>query len=284
MMYIVQGVEEIPTKILHTFGVEQPESPGLCGGLPSCTNQFAILRSSNIRDLLASGRLPGSLSELDGKLEVFGAYAATSMRDGDVYSTASMGGGGYGDPLDRDPSRVAADVERLLVTPKWAARAYGVVLRDGVVDEAHTVLHREELRDERREAAGGALTHVRDSQHAAWNPAAAAARLSEAVSYELRNGDAVYRCRCGYELGPADRPYTELAAIARFPVQRIGPRVNPNRVGGTRFELREICCPACFTLLGAEIARPDDPILADASVTIEAVRAASVMPPVTMGA
>lgn len=275
MMYIVEGVEEIPTKILHTFGIEQPESPGLGGGLPSCTNQFAILRDSNIREFLAGGRVPASLSELEGKLEVFGAYAATSMRSKDVYATVSMGGGGYGDPLDRDPARVLRDVERLLVTREWAERAYGVVLGDGGIDEARTAERRDEIRAARREAASGVTPAGADGHGELWNPADRGVRLSEALFYELRNGHAVYRCRCGHELGPADRAYTELAAVARWPVQRIGPEVNPNRVGGTRFELRELCCPACFTLLSAEIARPSDPILDDAALTLEAVITAS---------
>jgi acetone carboxylase gamma subunit len=46
-------------------------------------------------------------------------------------------------------------------------------------------------------------------------------------------------------------------------VQRIGPEVNPTRWNGARFELREFYCPACYTLLEIEIARPDDPVLED---------------------
>jgi N-methylhydantoinase B len=41
------------------------------------------------------------------------------------------GGGGYGDPLGRDPALVAADVENDLVSVERAREAYGVVLREG---------------------------------------------------------------------------------------------------------------------------------------------------------
>ena len=42
------------------------------------------------------------------------------------------GGGGYGDPLDRDPEGVLRDVVEEKVTPEHAERAYGVVVaRDG---------------------------------------------------------------------------------------------------------------------------------------------------------
>jgi acetone carboxylase gamma subunit len=67
--------------------------------------------------------------------------------------------------------------------------------------------------------------------------------------------------------------WQEQAAIARFPVQRIGPEVNPHHVNGARFELRELYCPGCATLLGAEVARPDDPILHDAALAPDALTA-----------
>lgn len=49
------------------------------------------------------------------------------------------GGGGYGNPLERDPAKVAADVKAGLVSMEAAARDYGVaVLADFSVDAAET--------------------------------------------------------------------------------------------------------------------------------------------------
>jgi N-methylhydantoinase B len=49
------------------------------------------------------------------------------------------GGGGFGDPLTRDPLRVARDVELGYVTPAAARRDYGVVIAEnGAVDAAAT--------------------------------------------------------------------------------------------------------------------------------------------------
>ena len=59
--------------------------------------------------------------------------------------------------------------------------------------------------------------------------------------------------------------------MAVFPVQRIGPDVNPHGWNGARFELREFYCPGCATLLEIEIARPDDPLLADAELDLSEV-------------
>jgi N-methylhydantoinase B len=267
LMYTVRGAEEISTKILHTFGVEQPESPGLCGGYPSTTNQFAIVRDSDVLERLASGEVPQRLEELSGELEVHGAYAVTSMGRGDVYRAVSMGGGGYGDPLDRDPELVARDVERSLVTPEWGARSWGVVLNSaGRVDRGATEACREQLREERRHAAGFASADGGPSRP--WTPAEEGVRLSEALFYDLGADPVAYRCRCGHALGPANVPYKQLAAQARFPVQRVGPEVNPYRVGGSRFELREFYCPGCYTVLEVEIARPTDPVLDDARLTL----------------
>ena len=43
-------------------------------------------------------------------------------------ATSTNGGGGYGDPLDREPERVGADVRDGYVTIEGAARDYGVVV------------------------------------------------------------------------------------------------------------------------------------------------------------
>ncbi|HET6521007.1 MAG TPA: hydantoinase B/oxoprolinase family protein [Geminicoccaceae bacterium] len=47
---------------------------------------------------------------------------------GDVVRYRTCGGGGYGDPLDRDPELVARDVRRRMVSPEKAEAAYGVAL------------------------------------------------------------------------------------------------------------------------------------------------------------
>jgi N-methylhydantoinase B len=269
MMYTVRGVDEIPTKILHTFGVEQPESPGMGGGYPSTTNQFSILRESDVAEHFARGEVPQQIGDLSGRLETFGPYAITSMRTGDVYRTVSQGGGGYADPIDRDPGAVALDVERSLVSEVWAERVYGVVLGpDGRADPAATAARRDEIRSERRtEATAQGHPGAGAPGSQPWNPESDGRRLSECLFYDLRGTPSI-RCRCGYELGPASASYKELAARATFPVQRIGPEVNPTRWNGDRFELRELYCPGCYTLIEIEIARPDDPLLEDTRLAL----------------
>ena len=76
-----------------------------------------------------------------------------TCRRGDVVRWVLPGGGGWGDPLDRDPGRVLRDVRNELVSPAAAERDYGVVVDTGrwTVDEAATA----SLRAERRAAQTG---------------------------------------------------------------------------------------------------------------------------------
>jgi len=69
---------------------------------------------------------------------------------GDVLYFNTWGGGGWGDPLERDPQLVLADVKRVLGTVDGALD-YGVVIKDGIVDEAATTALRDKMRGERDE-------------------------------------------------------------------------------------------------------------------------------------
>jgi N-methylhydantoinase B len=74
------------------------------------------------------------------KLESKGTY---KLEHGDLLSTYLAGGGGYGDPLTREPERVARDVVDGLVTVEKARLAYGVVVDEGgEVDLAATEAER----------------------------------------------------------------------------------------------------------------------------------------------
>ena len=153
MMYVCHDVDVIPTKIMHAIGTLQPGSTGIAGGYPSCTNQFVIKRNTNVRQLLGRGYVPSELDEIEGDLEVYSdSIVKTSQSAADVYRCIAMGGGGYLDPLDRDPARVLADVVSGVVTPAHGAERYGVIVTGGAerVDEAATEARRAEIRAERR--------------------------------------------------------------------------------------------------------------------------------------
>ena len=91
-----------------------------------------------------NGGTPGArgrkwLERVDGTTEVLPSKVHdVPVRQGDVLHFVTWGGGGWGDPLARDPDLVALEVRRGLVSTQ-GARRYGVVCDpDGSVDAATT--------------------------------------------------------------------------------------------------------------------------------------------------
>ena len=74
---------------------------------------------------------PGGAGEWLTFSEAFGTMSPSKfsnivLRRGDQVKLVAPGGGGLGDPLDREPERVLADVAEGLVTPAAAGDSYGV--------------------------------------------------------------------------------------------------------------------------------------------------------------
>jgi N-methylhydantoinase B len=99
-----------------------------------------------------NGGLPGArarkiIEKPDGSQTIVGNKVEdVSVEADDVLHFITWGGGGWGDPLERDPALVAREVLQGLVTPD-GARSYGVVLGgDGTVDAAATASLRDTMR------------------------------------------------------------------------------------------------------------------------------------------
>ncbi len=87
--------------------------------------------------------------------ELEGLCDDEAIAPGEVIRIETTGGGGWGDPLERDPAAVALDVVQGKVTVDGAARDYGVVLDrsgpDPLVDASATEELRDRLRTDRGE-------------------------------------------------------------------------------------------------------------------------------------
>ena len=91
---------------------------GVCGGEAGARNHFWVRRDGQgIAPSLLPGKVGGFL-----------------LRPGDVLMMESSGGGGFGDPLERDPALVVADVAEGYVTRDAAEATYGVVWSGDAVD------------------------------------------------------------------------------------------------------------------------------------------------------
>ncbi len=103
---------------------------GLYGGKPGHPSANALIRAN------------GESVSLDSKLIM-------NIEKGDVFCHELPGGGGHGDPLERDPERVLADVRNQFVSADGAKRDYGVVVDadNWTVDEGATRALRDTLRE-----------------------------------------------------------------------------------------------------------------------------------------
>jgi N-methylhydantoinase B len=74
-----------------------------------------------------------------------GKFSGLLLKAGDALRFVIGGGGGWGDPLARSAEKVAEDVRNGLVSAASAEKAYGVLVRDGVVDTGETSALRADL-------------------------------------------------------------------------------------------------------------------------------------------
>lgn len=92
------------------------------------------------------------LENAQGEQQVIGNKTDNiHVSEGDLLHYVTWGGGGWGDPLERDPDLVGLEIRQGLVTAKGAKR-YGVVADDkGVVDAAMTEQLRSKMKTKRGE-------------------------------------------------------------------------------------------------------------------------------------
>ncbi|MDA0991459.1 MAG: hydantoinase B/oxoprolinase family protein [Verrucomicrobia bacterium] len=107
---------------------------GVNGGKSGAPNEFRVIHNGQ-------EQLP---SDTPGKVAGF------VLQAGDVVSVRSSGGGGWGDPLDRDPEAVLSDLRDGYITAGKAAKTFGVIVKDGNLDVAGTVARRNDLRRARQ--------------------------------------------------------------------------------------------------------------------------------------
>ncbi|MFN8217049.1 MAG: hydantoinase B/oxoprolinase family protein [Solirubrobacterales bacterium] len=149
VMYVPHDVEVVQA-IVIAGAVSQPEAPGVFGALPAAVQANLILRDSNVREMLAGGKVPLDREELESPhTDILQAKDTTMLGPDDVHVAWYSGGGGYGDPLLRDPELVLRDFVQGLVSGPVARNTYGVVIEDGAVDAEATETAREEIRSKR---------------------------------------------------------------------------------------------------------------------------------------
>ncbi|MBI2875213.1 MAG: hydantoinase B/oxoprolinase family protein [Firmicutes bacterium] len=103
-----------------------PPSWGVFGGGPGAAAWVRTKSNTDVFELMAE-KVP-SYMEIHGQETVRPQKSVFDLMKGDVLCFNPPGGGGYGDPLEREPDRVKDDVLDGLISADTATRLYGVVM------------------------------------------------------------------------------------------------------------------------------------------------------------
>jgi N-methylhydantoinase B len=255
-------------------------SLGLSGGLPGHSGTWLARTETVIHDRLAAGEIPASKAELEAALGVFDAvstYDITPLELGSsgVAVAEFAAGAGFGDPLLRDPLRVAEDVITGSISREAASRDYGVVVApDGAVDAAATGLLRTSLRSTRLSSARPSLK-VRPPRP---NTPDGAYRhpVAEGLELALVGEDALWCCsECRTALIEATANFRDGCSVR----ERLSHEVDPERYPKPTvvsdddgvLVIREFLCPSCGQLLATDFCLSTDEYLWDLKINLSTV-------------
>jgi len=177
----------------------------------------------------------------------------------DGYYIRSTGGPGFGDPLDREPERVAVDVARGYVSARQARDAYSVIVDEtGVPDLAATNAARISERAARKTRPLTRKVRADGPPDALLQPGIGSARI---VGEHLElDSSAVYRCRrCSHAFCNDTQNWKWFAAFREAVVSPASIKcdIRPRPSGELVF--REYCCPGCGTQIETEVALAEEP-------------------------
>ncbi len=240
--------------VLATSGKATAQNPGLAGGYAGGLGHDVIVHGGEdggVTGMLAAGRIPASLDELPGNAEITQCFAESMLSPGDVIYLNCQGGGGYGDPLLRDPEAVARDYQDDLITMTAVENIYGVVLsNDGSANPDATAKRREELHEKRRREATPVKPLDGKADTSAGRP------IDDNMTL-VAGGDGQSRvaCRhCGQVLSDAEKTL-HLARIEGA-TSLAGPSVRtaPEFFLDTPVVFNQLLCPGCMTAVHTSIA------------------------------
>ena len=246
-------------------GVSTNQAMGVFGGHPAPTAEYRMLFGTDVGEQFAAGHMPTDFAELSVERDevIRGKSNGTPILPGDVLSRTVCGGGGYGDPLDREPQQVATDVELGYVSVGAAAALYGVAVTADGLDAAATAELRTAMRAQR--AGWSAVTEVFGlAESPIRTPATGHSPRPVSENLIARDDDStrVLAClRCDRVLADYRGNYKKGLLIDISTLDTL-PRVkDPKFFLDVEMEFRRYCCPGCQTLMTTEIARAGDPIL-----------------------
>lgn len=237
-------------------GLQHPAAVGVAGGEPGGQSGFAIL-PAEVATRLVAGVAGNGDGGAPGPIAVPLPTAGMAMSTGQVELVVSQGGGGYGDPLEREPDLVVADVAEGLVSPDAARRIYGAVMEAAPgyprLDPGATATRRDAIRAGR---LGGRVP--RPAAHVDGR------RFSEAFAVvpatDAAEEDTLACRRCGVVLCRTGENLYDHLIVRTSPTVAHAP-LGLRYDGSDEFVVRTCYCPACGRQVDVVVGRADEPIL-----------------------
>jgi N-methylhydantoinase B len=139
--------------VLSGKGPKFPQSEGLAGGFPGAANDYIWIHGP--KENHAVNRFADRAEDIAGEKEPI-SWGVFPLMGNDALYLRWNGGGGIGDPLERDPDKVCSDVTHGVISAPAAEDVFGVVIARNAVDVMATASQRDALRQARARVQGAA--------------------------------------------------------------------------------------------------------------------------------
>jgi N-methylhydantoinase B len=252
------GSEDVVYQVAVS-GVTQPTALGLYGGMPGSPNSYLFRENAGTIEeiLFPDSRLS---ADDDGTRAVSPKESDLRQRTGDVLEVVATGAAGIGDPLERDPEAVLADIAHMKFSPEVAAELFGVAIEDGVVDAERTEQLRTGQRRQRLEAATAGKAYEGGEIAELHGELTSTLRLGSTIDgrsvicsgyseMPLCAVDENYKLACAR----LDLPITSASPLATDPAEFVDPEM----------QFRLFLCPQTGGLIETEVAFAGQPPLHD---------------------
>jgi len=138
------------------FGVAglRNSGQGIFGGYPGAPSVMTLMEGTRVGALRNAGKCPVDLESLGGEARLL-PYCEFEVKQDDVLYLRLASGGGYGDPLDREPGLVLEGFMNDTISEPTVREIYGVIMDEKTheVDQVATEECRTRLRRARLEAS-----------------------------------------------------------------------------------------------------------------------------------
>jgi N-methylhydantoinase B len=228
-------------------GLQHPSTMGVLGGEPGFASGFVLADGATpVADILAIDRMVDSA-------DVSTPHAGKRLQVGQLLVTCAQGGGGFGDPIERDPQKVLEDVEEQLVSRHGAARDYAVAVMPEDGGHRLDLEATEALRLERR---------VRRLGGRAPAPRTAKVEGRRLSSHFVADASGRVRCcGCGHDICATGQPLYPNLVLSEMPAsERFA--LTARYDGSDRFCVRHFYCPGCATQVDVQVALRGEALLA----------------------